>query len=291
MSRPATAPTLAIFALAASLVLSSGARAQGHDATFCTMLRAIGEPAPGRVGDVLSGVVGDSPVSLDRDVVASSSYVLLVALSAPATEASVAPEERAGDEAPHLEGNRIAHYFSARSDGRVTVSFRAPRGTAYHAVLYRLRPPRVASLSVRPFWMALRGAGGFNSLLGEPVRPPDCRPQASRSAGSGATEPDGRPPETRLGPIVIRGSMPREAIMRVLTRARAELASCASSHGSHPVTLRLVVSPAGTVQSASGDGPPPLSACVVRSARRWRFPPTGAGVTAIDVPVSFDAPR
>jgi len=286
MPRSAEATTLAIVALAASMLTPSVSRAQDRDATFCSMLGAIQERTPERVGDVVSGTIGEAPVSFRRDVVAPSTYVILVALSAPATEASVAPEERAGDEAPHREGTRIAHDFSARASGEVTVSFRAPRGTAYHAALYRLPPPRVSSFALRPFAMALHGGGGLGGLLGEPVRPPDCGPAPTSLFGSG-----GRAPEPRLGRLVIRGSMPRAEITRVLTGSRSQLAYCATSHGSEPVTIRLVVAPTGAVQVASSEEESPLSVCIARAARRWRFPTTGAGVTMIEVPISFDAPR
>ncbi len=289
MLRSARATILAFTVLLGGVTMPSLARAQDRDATFCSMLGAIHESAPERVGDVVSGTVGEARVSFRRDVVAPSTYVLLVALSAAATEASVMPVERAGDEAPHREGTRIAHDFSARASGVVTISFRAPRGTTYHAALYRLPPPRESSLGVRPFAMALHDGGGLGSMFGEPARPPDCRPPASSGMGSGSVMGSGgRSPEPRLGRIVIHGSMPRAEVTRVLTGNRAQLAFCATSHGSHALTLRLLVAPTGTVQAASSDGPAPLSTCIARSARRWRFPSTGAGVTTIDVPISFD---
>ena len=224
-----------------------------------------------------------------REVLAHTSYVVLVALSAPASAASVLPVARAGDEAPHREGTRIAHDFSARSSGEVTLSFQAPSGTRYHAALYRLPPPRRSELGIRPFARALHsgsGLGSLGSLRGEPPRPPDCRPAATSVLGGG-----GQPPEARVGRLVIRGSMPPAEVTRVVSGGRAQLAFCAMTHGASDLTLRLVVSPTGEVQAASTDGPPPLGTCVARTARRWRFPATGGGITAVDVPISFGPSR
>jgi hypothetical protein len=87
---------------------------------------------------------------------------------------------------------------------------------------------------------------------------------------------------------MIRGSMPRPEIERVLDRSAAQLGHCAEVNGAADVRLTFVIAPSGTVASASADGgPPELVRCIAAAARRWRFPQTGAGVTMVEVSISF----
>lgn len=277
-------------------VLGATARvaAQDADREFCAMLAVAPGEGLQRVGDVASGTTPARAVTVRRAVTAGAGYLVIVALSAAPTDASVTPVEIAGDEAPLREGARVALDFHARASGEVSLSFSAPAGTRYHAALYRLGPPR-PGLGVRPAAMAIRGAAGvgsagaFGSAAGTgsstPPRPPDCRPSVPEHRGGPSTAP-----RAHVGRLVIRGSMPRAAITRVVNGALASFAFCAETNGVHDVTLRLVVAADGSVQTASSDAEPRLGGCLTRVARRWRFPSTGAGITAIDVPISFTTP-
>lgn len=262
--------------------------AQVEDDGYCHMLASVGEHRPTRVGEVESGTTGPSSVSFRRTVARDASYLLIVSLSAAATSAAIEPADRVGSEAPRREGTRVAHDFVASTRGAITISFHAPAGTAYHAALFRLTPRDVATLSVRPSAIAVSGMGGIGSLrpADERPHPPDCHaPLPARLGGRDAARTDRG---VRIGRLVIRGSMPRAEITRVLEGARGQLGFCAEENGGTDVRITFVISPAGTVVSASADGGrPALAGCLIRAARRWRFPSTGAGVTMVEVPLSF----
>ncbi len=269
---------LVVWALASPRIVE----AQAEDEAFCTMLSVVRGHVPVRVGDVVSGIAGPDAVTFRRTVSPGARYLLLVALSQPATGASVEPASRVGTEAPLREGSRIAHDFDATTRGSVTISFSAPAGTHHHAALYRLGPgPR--GLSVRPSGIALHTGGGIG-LHGERApHPPDCEAVVSPRESGGTTARA----TARIGRFEIRGSMPRADIARVLSNNSASISFCAEANGAAAVTLSVVISPDGTVVSASGDGPARLAACLVRQARRWRFPSTGGGITTIEVPITF----
>jgi hypothetical protein len=96
------------------------------------------------------------------------------------------------------------------------------------------------------------------------------------------------PWRARTARLVIRGTMPRAEIERVLEGGRRALAQCAETSGAAEVRLMLVIAATGHVASASATGgSPELARCVTATARGWRFPQTGAGITSIEVSVSF----
>jgi len=262
------------------------ARAQVEDDAFCQMLAAVSDQSPQRIGNVESGTTGLSSVRFDRRVTPGATYLFVVALSADATDASVLPASRVGDEAPTRRGGRVAHDFRASSRGAITLSFHAPMGTHYHAALYRLGhgPP---SLAMRASATAL-GAGGLADLSGSHPHPPDCRPEPPSGPGTATGARGATTSRARTTQLMIRGSMPRPEIERVLDRSAAQLGHCAEVNGAADVRLTFVIAPSGTVASASADGgPPELVRCIAAAARRWRFPQTGAGVTMVEVSISF----
>ena len=268
------------------IVVMAGApavRAQDVDVDFCTMLSAVAEDRLTRVGDVASGEAGDEAVHVGWDVRANVGYLVVVALSAPPTGVGMEPATITGGEAPLQAGTRVALDFQARAAGEITLSFHAPRGTRYHAGLYREPPPRETSLGIRPSARAVRGGGFGAGQPGPRPRAPDCRTPVPERLGGRAHA--ARP---HMGRLVIRGSMPRAAATRVVRGALPSIEGCAEMHGAHDVTLRLVVAPTGRVQAASGDGDARLGGCLARLARTWQFPSTGAGVTVIDVPLTFE---
>jgi len=86
---------------------------------------------------------------------------------------------------------------------------------------------------------------------------------------------------------MIQGSIPQSAVARILATHLREVSACADTHGTHDVVLRLVVAPAGTVETATVEGDRAFGDCVVMAARSWSFAATGPGVTQIEVPLSF----
>lgn len=265
------------------------ASAQREDDDFCRMLSALSEEHPERIGGVESGRTGRSSVRFDRSVTPGATYLLIVALSAEATSASVTPAERVGDQAPLRNGMRVAHDFSARSSGTIAISFHAPPGTRYHAAIYRLGSGR-EGFDVRPSALAIDVAGAGTALSDASRHPPDCQPPPGTPGdGEWAMAPRWR---VRTDRLVIRGSMPRAEIVRVLDRARGELTHCAGTSRADGVRLTLVIAATGSVASAGvAGGSPELARCITAAARRWRFPQTGAGITSVEVSISFTRGR
>jgi len=91
----------------------------------------------------------------------------------------------------------------------------------------------------------------------------------------------------RAGRAVIQGSIPQGAVARILARHLREVSACADTHGTHDLVLRLVVAPTGAVQTATAEGDRAFGDCVVQAASTWVFPATDAGVTTIEVPLTF----
>jgi Ca-activated chloride channel family protein len=136
--------------------------------------------------------------------------------------------------------------------------------------------------------------------------PPVARPQA-RTA-SAAPSPGRAPavaPETPAPavpsearpPAEVPASLPPESVRRVIRAHQTEVQRCyergvpAQQRRGGRLTVTLVISPAGVVQSAiaAGLGNAQVEQCVVAAVRRWRFP-AGAGPTRITYPLVLRAP-
>jgi TonB family protein len=109
---------------------------------------------------------------------------------------------------------------------------------------------------------------------------------------------DSPPPNAAPGAPVIRGSLSREIIQRVVRRHLNEARYCYESRlAQNPnlggrVTVAFVIGPTGDVVSASAAddtmGDPEVAACLTTAARRWTFPPPeGGGVVAVSYPFVF----
>ncbi|MBX3271451.1 MAG: AgmX/PglI C-terminal domain-containing protein [Sandaracinaceae bacterium] len=133
----------------------------------------------------------------------------------------------------------------------------------------------------------------------EQAPPARARTGAAPRARAGAEEaPPLRVTETarvRSGNADVRGSLSRDVIRRVITRDEPAIRRCYERGlAVRPtlegrVTVRLVIAPTGTVQSAaigsSTLGAPDVESCIVSVATRWRFPsPDGGGVVMVDYP-------
>lgn len=142
------------------------------------------------------------------------------------------------------------------------------------------------------------GIGTFTSLVVDPDgviihRDRPDRPgyadrmRAALEEESSPSDPPPQPP-TRAG-------LDADAVQRVVAAHQREIKERCwqqpenAGASSARVNMSLVVGTDGVVTSASagtGDGQTPLSACIVRETRRWRFPPP-SGVTTVNIPFHF----
>ncbi|MFN7702468.1 MAG: hypothetical protein ACK6CU_04495, partial [Deltaproteobacteria bacterium] len=131
---------------------SARVRAQEADHAFCGMRAGVLDEGLERLGRVESGRTGQDFVVFSREVGAGSRYLVLVGLSAPTSALAVEPARIVGDEAPFRAGGRVALDFLALDAGELTISFRAPEGTRFHAAVFALVTPRAGrgALGARP---------------------------------------------------------------------------------------------------------------------------------------------
>ena len=96
---------------------------------------------------------------------------------------------------------------------------------------------------------------------------------------------------------VVRGSLSREVIQRVMRRHSTRMRYCYERElATNPslagrVEVRLVIGPTGAVTTATVEGsgmPPPMLSCIETAARSITFPaPDGGGVVAVTYPFVF----
>ncbi len=112
----------------------------------------------------------------------------------------------------------------------------------------------------------------------------------------------GRAPRIRSGAAMVRGALSKEVIRRIVRRHINEVKFCyekqlaQSPNIAGRVSLKFIISGAGTVQkSAVADstlGNPQVESCMVRAARRWRFPkPDGGGIVVVTYPFQLSGPE
>lgn len=98
----------------------------------------------------------------------------------------------------------------------------------------------------------------------------------------------------------VRGSLSREVITRIVRRHQREIRTCYERglmrrpELSGRVTVSFVISPTGTVESASIASTTledaQVEACIVRAVRTWTFPaPDGGGVVSVNYPFVFQS--
>lgn len=94
------------------------------------------------------------------------------------------------------------------------------------------------------------------------------------------TTPTGPGPAIRLATPQIRGRVNPDDITAVVEGHLGEVSSCFGDSGTNSVSIRLIVSPTGSVQNAVPEsGGTPVSDCVAGAVRRWNFtPPTEGGI-------------
>ncbi|MCA9529775.1 MAG: AgmX/PglI C-terminal domain-containing protein [Myxococcales bacterium] len=116
--------------------------------------------------------------------------------------------------------------------------------------------------------------------------------------GSGAGDFRGRTntvPTVRSGEAVVRGSLSKEVIRRVIQRHRNEVRFCYEQQlNARPdlegrVLTRFIISPTGTVQAATIAESTLRNAnveqCIARAVERWTFPaPEGGGIVVVTYP-------
>ncbi len=110
----------------------------------------------------------------------------------------------------------------------------------------------------------------------------------------------GTAPQVHAERPTVRGSLPVELAQRLLRRRVRELKACYERQlRTAPTlegkfTLRLVIGAGGRVEHAEARRRQGLDeelfACVVRRARAWTFPSSGAGLVIVDWPVRMSPP-
>ena len=102
-------------------------------------------------------------------------------------------------------------------------------------------------------------------------------------------------PTVRSGEAVVRGSLSKEVIRRVIQRHRNEVRFCYEQQlNARPdlegrVLTRFIISPTGTVQAATIAESTLRNAnveqCIARAVERWTFPaPEGGGIVVVTYP-------
>jgi len=139
-----------------------------------------------------------------------------------------------------------------------------------------------------------RGSGSVDGLLGS-----GALDASGSRAGRAAPRPAEAGPTILPGAPVVRGSLAREVIQRVIRQNVAAVRYCYESELRREPSLtgrlgvRFIIGPRGTVQSATAQPGSTLqnatvTACVLRQVRRWRFPaPAGGGVVMVNYPFIF----
>ncbi|MBX3245695.1 MAG: AgmX/PglI C-terminal domain-containing protein [Myxococcales bacterium] len=106
---------------------------------------------------------------------------------------------------------------------------------------------------------------------------------------------DARVPQIRSGTAEVRGSLSREVIQRVIRRHINEVKFCYEQElNSRPdlegrVTVRFIISPTGSVQTAMVQattlGNQRVESCISQAVQRWTFPaPDGGGIVIVNYP-------
>jgi len=109
-----------------------------------------------------------------------------------------------------------------------------------------------------------------------------------------------RVPRVRLGNPDVRGVLSREVIRRVVRRHVNEVRFCYEQElNQRPdlegrVTMSFIISPTGSVQSASATSSTlsnsAVETCSTQAVRRWTFPaPDGGGVVGVNLPFTFES--
>jgi TonB family protein len=108
-------------------------------------------------------------------------------------------------------------------------------------------------------------------------------------------------PTLRPGSAVVRGSLSREAIQRVIRRELPGIRYCYQQgllgrpDLEGRVTLKFIIGGAGVVQTAviaqSSLGDPRVEVCIAQAAKRWTFTaPEGGGIVIVNYPFTFQRP-
>ncbi|HEY3358974.1 MAG TPA: TonB family protein [Polyangia bacterium] len=124
------------------------------------------------------------------------------------------------------------------------------------------------------------------------------RPGAGYGSGLGRRQRVTGIPYIQEGQPTVRGSLDTNIIRRVIRAHVAEVRACyerqlrVNPGLSGRVTLQLVIGPQGDVvnvqRQSTTMSSPPLDACLIATARRWRFPaPAGGGAVMVTYPFTF----
>ncbi len=112
----------------------------------------------------------------------------------------------------------------------------------------------------------------------------------------------GRAPRIRSGAAMVRGSLSKEVIRRIVHRHINEVKFCYERQlAKRPdlagrVSVKFIISGTGAVQMAavanSTVGDPMVENCIVQAVRRWTFPqPEGGGIVIVTYPFMLTAPE
>jgi TonB family protein len=112
----------------------------------------------------------------------------------------------------------------------------------------------------------------------------------------------GRAPQIRSGAAMVKGSLSKEVIRRIVHRHINEVKFCYEKQlAKRPdlsgrVSVKFIISGTGAVQMAavadSTIGDPQVENCIAQAVRRWTFPqPEGGGIVIVTYPFMLTAPE
>ena len=112
----------------------------------------------------------------------------------------------------------------------------------------------------------------------------------------------GRVPSIRSGAAMVKGSLSKEVIRRIVRRHINEVKFCYERQlATRPdlsgrVSVKFIISGTGAVQMAAVEsstlGDPGVENCIASAVRRWTFPqPEGGGIVIVTYPFQLTAPE
>jgi outer membrane biosynthesis protein TonB len=112
----------------------------------------------------------------------------------------------------------------------------------------------------------------------------------------------GKVPQIRSGAAMVKGSLSKEVIRRIVHRHINEVKFCYERElATRPdlagrVSIKFIIMGTGAVQMAavaeSTIGNPSVENCIAQAVRRWTFPqPEGGGIVIVTYPFQLEAPE
>lgn len=131
---------------------------------------------------------------------------------------------------------------------------------------------------------------------GRPEPATDAAPLAAVEEEPDPAEPTGEKPTVYFGRMVVKGSLSKEIILRILRRRVSALLGCYQRGLKRKpglrgrVAVKFIISPTGLVQHASLDrstlGDKQVERCVVETIKGTKFPSCGGGgIVIVTVPI------